>query len=588
MSTISYVAGKMNIANLKIGTRLAVAFSFMCIALVCMVGQGIIMLGRINEGTDTIANRRMPRVQLTNQLQKEVTDIGLALRNMMLSPDETDRAKQKEEINSSEHEIDTILAKLDKMVISEKGRAILQRQVTLNEQYAQARQKLQALIVAGRETDSRAFLAGTLRPIFAAYLVAIDDQIKLQYQMGMDDAASAQSMYEETRLLMVLLGIIVVLCAGTMGWWITRSITRPLKSALNVATAVAAGDLTTKVDASSTCEVGQLLKAMRTMNESLVATVSTVRSGTDAIATASGQVSAGNQDLSARTEQQASSLEETASSMEELTSTVRQNADNARQANTLAETASNVATRGGEVIAEVVDTMAQIHAASGKIAEIISVIDSIAFQTNILALNAAVEAARAGEQGRGFAVVAGEVRNLAHRSASAAKEIKTLIDDSSGKVKTGALLVQQAGVTMTEIVDSVRHVTNILGEISTASQEQSAGIEQVNQAITQMDDVTQQNAALVEEAAAASQALQEQAARLAQAVAVFKLDTASAGVPIRVSLPAPRASAPRSVAVADAATRPIASPKKRVAAKPPATTAHATSRQPAGGDWEEF
>ena len=578
----------MNIANFKIGTRLTGAFGFLCIALVFMVGQGIVMLGRINDGTDTVANRRMPRIQLSNQLQKEVTDIGLALRNMMLSPDEADRARQKEEISASGRSIDAILAKLDSMLTSEKGRAILQRQVTLNGQYTQARQKLQALIDAGNEAESRAFLAGTLRPIFAAYLLAIDDQVKLQYEMGMQDAASAQGMYEETRLLMFILGIVVVGCAGTMGWWITRSITRPLKSALDVATAVAAGDLTTKVDASSTCEVGQLLSAMKTMNESLVATVSTVRSGTDAIATASGQVSAGNQDLSARTEQQASSLEETASSMEELTSTVRQNADNARQANTMAETASGVATRGGEVIAEVVDTMAQIHAASCKIADIISVIDGIAFQTNILALNAAVEAARAGEQGRGFAVVAGEVRNLAQRSAAAAKEIKTLIDDSSGKVKTGTLLVQQAGVTMTDIVDSVRRVTDILGEISTASQEQSAGIEQVNQAITQMDDVTQQNAALVEEAAAASQALQEQADRLAQAVAVFKLDSASVAVTARVSLPAPRSGASSSAAVAVAATRPVAPRKERLAAKPAATTARAASRQPAGSDWEEF
>lgn len=577
----------MNIANLKIGTRLTLAFGFLCVALVFMVGQGIVMLGRINEGTDTIANRRMPRVQLTSQLQKEVTDIGLALRNMMLSPDQADRTKQKEEISSSARDIDAILAKLDSILVSEKGRAILQRQVTLNEQYTQARQKLQTLIDAGNEAESRTFLAGTLRPIFADYLVAIDDQVKLQYQMGMDDAASAKSMYEETRLLMIILGIIVVACAGTMGWWITRSITRPLKNALDVAAAVAAGDLTTKVDVSSTCEVGQLLGAMKTMNESLVATVSTVRSGTDAIATASGQVSAGNQDLSARTEQQASSLEETASSMEELTSTVRQNADNARQANTLAETASGVATRGGEVIAEVVDTMAQIHAASGKITDIISVIDGIAFQTNILALNAAVEAARAGEQGRGFAVVAGEVRGLAQRSAAAAKEIKTLIDDSSGKVKTGTLLVQQAGVTMTDIVDSVRRVTDILGEISTASQEQSAGIEQVNQAITQMDDVTQQNAALVEEAAAASQALQEQADRLAQAVAVFTLDSASMDVPARVFLPAPRSSALRS-AVTVAAARPIAPPKERPAARPAAAPARAASPQPAGGDWEEF
>jgi methyl-accepting chemotaxis protein len=295
------------------------------------------------------------------------------------------------------------------------------------------------------------------------------------------------------------------------------------------------------------------------MNDNLVKTVSAVRSGTEAIGSASGEVAAGNQDLSSRTEQQASSLEETASSMEELTATVKQNADNARQANTLAEAASGVAERGGQVIHDVVSTMQQIHEASGKIVDIISVIDGIAFQTNILALNAAVEAARAGEQGRGFAVVAGEVRSLAQRSASAAKEIKHLIDDSSEKVGTGSRLVQEAGSTMGDIVDSVRRVTDILNEITTASQEQSAGIEQINEAITQMDAVTQQNAALVEQAAAASQAMQDEAARLSAAVAVFRLDQASAPAavaaplrapaPVRAALPA-RAARPAGAAVA--------------------------------------
>nr|WP_314541207.1 methyl-accepting chemotaxis protein [uncultured Massilia sp.] len=577
----------MNIANLKIGTRLTAGFGILCAALVLMVGQGTVMLGRINEGTDTIANKRLPRVEMSTRLQKEVSDIGLALRNMMLNSDPADRTRQSEEIVSSARDIDAIFVELDKVLTSEKGRAILKRQMELNEQYAQKRQQLLKLIDAGDDAGSRAFLAKELRPVSAAYLVAIDDQVKLQHDMSMEDAAAAQKMYENTRTLMLVLGVVVLALAGIMGWWITRSITRPLKQALDVATAVAAGDLTTRVEVSSTCEVGQLLGALKAMNDNLVATVGTVRSGTDAIATASSQVSAGNQDLSARTEQQASSLEETASSMEELTGTVRQNADNARQANTLAETASGVATRGGAVIAEVVDTMAQIHAASGKITDIIAVIDGIAFQTNILALNAAVEAARAGEQGRGFAVVAGEVRSLAQRSAAAAKEIKTLIDDSSGKVEAGTRLVQQAGTTMTDIVDSVRRVTDILGEISSASQEQSAGIEQVNQAITQMDDVTQQNAALVEEAAAASQALQEQADRLAQAVAVFKLDAAGgrAAAPVAASV-AKVAVVAKPAPAALPVARPVA--KSAPAAAPAKAPRAAAAAEPAGGEWEEF
>lgn len=279
-------------------------------------------------------------------------------------------------------------------------------------------------------------------------------------------------------------------------------------------------------------------------------TVSEVRTGTDAMATASGQIASGNQDLSSRTEQQASSLEETASSMEELTSTVKQNADNARQANVLAVSASEVAVKGGAVVSQVVDTMSSINASSKKIVDIIGVIDGIAFQTNILALNAAVEAARAGEQGRGFAVVASEVRSLAQRSASAAKEIKTLIGDSVDKVNIGTSLVDQAGSTMNEIVESIKRVTDIMGEITAASQEQTSGIEQINQAIMQMDNVTQQNAALVEEAAAAAESLQDQAGNLTQVVSVFKLDatyvsTRKVAPRKPIAAPAVKASSPR-------------------------------------------
>jgi methyl-accepting chemotaxis protein len=287
---------------------------------------------------------------------------------------------------------------------------------------------------------------------------------------------------------------------------------------------VADGDLSSRIEVSSKDETGQLLHALKHMNENLVRIVADVRGGTDTIATASAEIAAGNLELSSRTEQQAGSLEETASSMEELTSTVKQNADNAHQANQMAVSASAVAGKGGEVVSRVVETMVSINESSRKIADIISVIDGIAFQTNILALNAAVEAARAGEQGRGFAVVASEVRNLAQRSAAAAKEIKTLISDSVDKVDAGAKLVDQAGATMNDIVTSIQSVTDIMAEILAASQEQSSGIEQVNQAIAQMDQVTQQNASLVEESAAASAAMQDQAAKLAHAVSVFKLD----------------------------------------------------------------
>jgi methyl-accepting chemotaxis protein len=556
----------MNLGNLKIGTRLAVGFGAICAALVFMAAQGTLMLGRINEGTKDIVHKRMPRIGEAARMQGEVNDIAIALRNLMLSDDPEDRARQVNEIRSSRKNIDDIIATLERMLESEKGRALLVKQKELNARYLKGQQELVQLVERGDQQGARAYLAKEMRPVLASLKDVIARQIEAQTELAAQTAAGAEDTYAETRTLMIVLGLAILLGAGALSWWITRSITRPVRKALDVANAVAAGDLTSRIEVEGSCEIAQLLGALKTMNAQLVATVTTVRTGTDAIATASSQVAAGNQDLSARTEQQASSLEETASSMEELTSTVKQNADNARQANTLAETATGVAARGGQVIEEVVKTMAQIHEASSKVVDIISVIDGIAFQTNILALNAAVEAARAGEQGRGFAVVAGEVRSLAQRSAAAAKEIKTLIGDSSEKVETGSRLVKDAGATMEEIVASVRRVTDILNEISSASQEQSAGIGQVNDAVAQMDTVTQQNAALVEEAAAAAQAMQEQAQRLLEAVAVFRLEAGATGAVAAAPVLAPRpaAPAPRSVPV----RRPA------IAATP--------------GDWEEF
>lgn len=333
---------------------------------------------------------------------------------------------------------------------------------------------------------------------------------------------------------------------------VSRSITRPLNQAVKIAMTVAAGDLTSKIDVgNSRDEAGQLLRALRDMNESLVRIVGEVRSGADTIVTATNEIASGNMDLSSRTESQAGALEETASSMEELTGTVKQNADNARQANRLAQTASEVAVKGGAVVSQVVETMGSINESSRKIVDIIGVIDGISFQTNILALNAAVEAARAGEQGRGFAVVAAEVRTLAQRSAAAAKEIKTLIDSSVQKVELGTQLVDQAGDTMNDVVTSIKHVTDIMSEITAASLEQSRGIEQINQAIIEMDDVTQQNAALVEQAAAAAAALQDQAGNLTQVVSVFKLGGAQ-----------------EFVAVAQPTARPMAAPRQDRRGKP--------------------
>jgi methyl-accepting chemotaxis protein len=407
-------------------------------------------------------------------------------------------------------------------------------------------------------------------------MVAYSDE---QARASMEGVAGT---YEASRLLMLglmMAGIVVSVGLGVvMARMIGQQIGGEPVYAAGIVDRVAAGDLTVNVDLRKG-DSHSLLYAIHRMQLELARVVSQIRQGTDTIATASSQIAAGNQDLSSRTEEQASSLEETAASMEELTSTVKQNADNARQANQLAVSASSVAVRGGSVVAEVVGTMGAINASSRKIVDIIGVIDGIAFQTNILALNAAVEAARAGEQGRGFAVVAAEVRNLAQRSAAAAKEIKVLIDDSVGKVEEGGKQVAQAGQTMDEIVDSVKRVTDIMAEITAASQEQTSGIEQINQAITQMDQVTQQNAALVEEAAAAAQSLQAQASGLTQAVSVFRIQGGHEhSAAQRPAAPARPATVPKQPPQAKPA---IAAPQRRT---PPASDKLAV----AGGDWETF
>mgnify|MGYP006363258139 FL=1 len=391
---------------------------------------------------------------------------------------------------------------------------------------------------------------------------------------------------QHTEYLMVGILATVLTITILFAIFIVRSITQPMQQAINIANAIASGDLTKRIEVTSTNETGRLLHALKTMNENLIDLIGKVRIGTDQIFTASGEIASGNSNLSQRTEEQASNLEETASSMEELTSTVKQNADNARQANQLAAGATEVAMKGGAVVGQVVQTMNSINDSSKKIVDIISVIDGIAFQTNILALNAAVEAARAGEQGRGFAVVATEVRTLAQRSAAAAKEIKELISDSVAKVENGTQLVDEAGATMDEIVSAVKRVTDIMSEISAASQEQSSGIEQVNQAVTQMDEVTQQNAALVEEATAAAESMQEQAQALTHAINTFKLsDTHSE----------PRMAANRNRRPAAVTKLPNRGPATRKAMQASEIKADTASIQPrkvaaggSGDEWEEF
>ncbi|NGT17477.1 methyl-accepting chemotaxis protein [Achromobacter insolitus] len=488
---------------------------------------------------------------------------------------------------------------------------------------------LQAMMSALDKGDSAAYLdlkntrAGAASGAFSKQLTEFAQGIT-SYSEEM--VSSARSQAATMAVVYAVLAVVIVAVWLAAFLFMNRVVLRPLRAVSESFDKIAGGDLTVRVEVSSTNEIGTLMAAVKRMQESLTRTVSAVRRGVDEINVGSREISAGNTDLSSRTEEQAASLEETAASMEQLASTVKQNADNARQANQLAASASDVAERGGLAVSEVVDTMQEISASSRKISEIVSVIDGIAFQTNILALNAAVEAARAGEQGKGFAVVAGEVRSLAQRSAQAAKEIKGLIEDSVAKVGAGSQQVERAGATMQEIVASVKRVTDIMGEISAASEEQSSGIDQVNRAVSQMDEVTQQNAALVEEAAAAAGSLQEQAERLAEAVAVFKIN---AGEVIEVPAhqlagrrPAPRVAAPMAPATpaaqpeapsADAkaapavrlthstrakpasaegatAARPLRRPAMRAAATPEIKPAAASSRRaaPSDDDWESF
>ena len=419
-----------------------------------------------------------------------------------------------------------LLKSVEGLLETDEERKIYQDAVAIRNKYQDAKNQVMNAKKAGDAAEGERLYREVFEPAAKAYQEKVNELLAQQRKSIDATAARINEANARSTRLMLTLGILLLAFGAWAAWVISRSITVPLNSALGIANTVAEGDLTTHFEEQTARdEIGDLMKALRGMNDALRRVVSQVQTGTTAIATASSEIAEGNLDLSSRTEQQASSLEETASSMEELTSTVRQNADNANQANQLAQAASDVAARGGEIVGQVVETMGSIDASSRKIVDIIGTIDGIAFQTNILALNAAVEAARAGEQGRGFAVVASEVRNLAQRSAAAAKEIKELIDNSVVQVNAGTSLVQQAGTTMGEVVTSVRRVTDIMGEITSASREQSVGIDEVNQAIGQMDQVTQQNAALVEEAAAAAASMQEQAAQLAQVAASFRLGT---------------------------------------------------------------
>ena len=513
----------MKFANLNIGTRLGIGFAAILLLLAAVVGIGMGRLSALNDNVVEFADERLPKVQMSSDWIIAMLQTARHTRNMLILDDPE---KVKAEIKGAmklKQQRKEYMEALQMSISGPEGKAVLQKVLDTRAIYTPFEDKYLELVGEGKLAEAKVVLLEQARPTQLAYIDALYKLVAYQMDQAKQASIAAQADYHTGRDLMAGLLAGALLIGIGYAYYVTRSITRPIATALEVAQTVASGDLTSRIEVSSRDETGQLLQALKNMNDNLLGIVGQVHQGTSTIAAAAGQIASGNHDLSSRTEQQAGSLEETASSMEELTATVRQNADNARQANHLAAAASVVARKGGDVVAQVVDTMGSINASANKISDIIGVIDGIAFQTNILALNAAVEAARAGEQGRGFAVVASEVRNLAQRSAAAAKEIKLLIGDSVDKVEAGSKLVDQAGATMGDIVAGIARVTDIMAEITAASAEQSAGIEQVNQAIGQMDQVTQQNAALVEEAAAAAASLQDQAGQLMQAVGRFKL-----------------------------------------------------------------
>ncbi len=534
----------MNFGNLKIGVRLGLLGAFFVLALLTVGYQGWSAISFIKSSNAQSMQRSVDLTQAVDTARSAQVEFKIQVQEwkniLVRGHDPAQLEKYSSAFVKSGQATNAELQKLSGMLHK------LNLQTTLDDEAIKMHDELGKNYMAALKQfdpanpESYKILDKAVAGMDRAPTKKIDEIVEFIDSQSKKNAAEAMATAEAanrfaTITLLVVLVVTTVIGAAIV-WWIVKGITRPLDQAIDIAKTVAAGDLSVDVDVKTKDEVGELLGALKQMSGNLSDIVSRVRMGTQTIASASSEVATGSMDLSTRTEQQASSLEETASSMTELTSTVRQNNENATQARKLADEASNVAVRGGATVSEVVQTMGAINESSRKIVDIIGVIDGIAFQTNILALNAAVEAARAGEQGRGFAVVAGEVRNLAHRSAAAAKEIKELIGNSVERVEEGSRLVGEAGVTMEEVVNSVRRVTSIIGEIAVATGEQRDGIEQISDAITQMDSVTQQNAALVEEAAAAAEALQLQAASLEEAVSVFKVrETAGAGGRLQLS-----------------------------------------------------
>jgi methyl-accepting chemotaxis protein len=599
---------------MKVGMRLALGFALVLVLMVVLTVVGIVRTGQIQNRLDHVIGVSNVVTRLVVDMRNNVSERVTSLRTLTLMTDPADMEPELKRFKEQTAKYDALQDKLSEkfaLEASAEEKALLAQIKEAEGVAMPAIAKASELYLANNAMDATRVMVKEIRPAQKKWLEALDQLAEREDKQNAQTQLDASAQYDSARNVMLVTLVVAVALGVAAAYVITRGLLKQLGGepgyTSKIATSIAEGDLSIAIDTKSS-DKGSLLSEMKQMRNSLVDIVSQVRRGTHTITTASREIAAGNTDLSSRTELQASSLEKTASAMEELTSTVKQNAENAREANQLAATASDVARKGGEVVSQVVGTMGEINSSASKIADIIGVIDGIAFQTNILALNAAVEAARAGEQGRGFAVVASEVRNLAQRSAAAAKEIKTLIGDSVEKIGRGSKLVGQAGVTMDEVVGSVKRVTDIMSEIANASAEQSAGIEQVNLSIIEMDGMTQQNAALVEQAAAAFQSLQDQAAELQRVVSIFKLEgEQAAAVEAAVSTAVATRAVVASPARPQAARRPAASPQLKKpaatarkaatakaddAAAPEAGSASSTSKKVAAAaasdDWEEF
>jgi methyl-accepting chemotaxis protein len=555
------------LSNLRLGARLGAAFA---IVLALTLALGALALNRIaavNAATAEVATNWLVATRALGDYRAAMNAMRRAESMHMMATQAPDLKSEEERIAKARDKAADAWKRYVATPATDEEKKIIAEITDAERRYFEV--QTGKLIPLSREGDAKieqtkALFKGESRETFNALMAAVERDVELQVRGADASYTESQAAYQSTRSLVIGVVTLALAIGALLAWVITRSITQPVRQALELAETVARGDLTCRVEVTTRDEVGQLLSALQSMNQALVETVSRVRGNADSVATASSQIAQGNVDLSQRTEEQASNLQQTAASMEQLTATVKQNADTARAASQLAQNASGVAGQGGEVVGKVVATMEDISASSRKIADIIGVIDGIAFQTNILALNAAVEAARAGEQGRGFAVVAGEVRSLAQRSAEAAKEIKSLIGASVERVEAGTVLVGDAGRTMGEIVSQVRRVSDLIAEISAASVEQTTGIGQIGDAVSQLDQVTQQNAALVEESAAA-ESLKVQAAQLAQAVAFFRLDARDAAQ-VPAPAPTPAAVMPARPAAPKPAPRPPKPERKPAAA----------------------